>query len=644
MDSKLFDTLLEPIFIFNQDKVITYCNDPAALLCDLSPRKIMRSKLTLEKLFHFSEEIQGLKDLTQVTDPTPFQEVSFTIESGKVGKVQLTIQPFESSDSASPASSWIAFFRDVTLEETLQKKYRAELEQKEDVILELQKAQLELERYSKNLEIMVQERTQEIQKLNQLMGAMLDSLGEAFFVFDSSGDCLEVFSKACETIIETKPSGYKIWDVLKVSESKVPGFKQWMLTVFGEMLPFEDLAGLGPNQFSHSQGHHIRLEYHPLRGTASKMDGVVVVATDISKLVEAQAEAAKERAHAKMIVTLIQQKKQITSFLQETQSQLAELQQEFETVKTLDPENLFRNLHTLKGGAAVFSIQAMADQAHQAETLLTQWKLKPTKAHFEELKESALSIGTQFRNFMIQNESLLGSAEKRNQRWLELPAARLFQFQAQLPDSMKLPFVQDFLMEPIGDFFLQYQEMCRSIAENEMKRLAPISFHGSEIPVLPEAYLALFSSFIHAYRNSVDHGIEIPAERESSGKSELGKIETFFDLDTTGSQAWLKIEIRDDGGGVDPEKIRARLLAKGIPIAGKSDQEIIQHLFDSQFSTREKVTELSGRGVGLDAILAAAKNLGGKAWIESQLKKGTSLKVQVPYLTELPQKKTPRAA
>jgi two-component system chemotaxis sensor kinase CheA len=638
MDAKLFDTLLEPIFILSEDKKIVYCNEAASLICDLSLRKILRSQILFDQLFQFAEPISALSNLAAVSDPTPYQEVAFKTEAEKTGKIQITFQPFNPIEGVN---TWIVFFRDVTLEETLQKKYRAELEQKEDVILDLQKAQMELERYSKNLEKMVDERTAEIQKLNQLMTALLDSLGQGFFVFDKSGQCLEVFSKACATVIETKPFGQKIWDVLKLPEKKVSGFQKWMTTIFAEMLPFEDLAPLAPPQFDHSQGHHIQLEYYPLRGPDQKMEGVVVVATDISKLVAAERDAENERAHAKMIITLIQQKRQIVSFLQETESQLSELKSELKKDSSLDPENLFRCLHTLKGGAAVFSVKPMADQAHHSETLLSQWKSNPSAELLQELKESSAAIETHFHHFTAENEQILGSREKLSQRWLELPASKLYQFQNQLSEQLKNQFTRDFLMEPIGDFFQQYQEMSRSVAEIEMKSLAPLSFQNADTPVLPEPYSQLFSTLIHAYRNAIDHGIEFPAVREEKGKPPEGKIETFFHLENSSSSSqspWLRIEIKDDGGGVDPIKIRTRLKSKGVSVDQESDQQVLQHLFDSQFSTKEVVTELSGRGVGMDAILMAAQNLGGTAWVESKLGEGTTLKVRVPYFLQIPEK------
>jgi two-component system, chemotaxis family, sensor kinase CheA len=619
MDAKIFDTLLEPVFILNKEKQVLYCNEAAALIADISARKMVRSKQELNQIFKFFEPVASLDSLTTVVDPTGYQELAFESSSGKTGKVQITIQPvfFES------ANCWLVFFRDVTLEETLQKKYRKELEQ--------------VENYSKNLEKMVEERTAQIQQLNLMMKALLDSLNQGFFIFDKDGLCLEISSKACVETIEGNPQGKNIWDVLKLSEKQVPGFKRWISTVWAEMLPFVDLAALAPQTFPHSKGQRIQLEYYPLQSSEGKMNGVVVVASDITELVQAQEDAERERAHAKMILSLIQQKRQVMSFLQESESLLRELKAEFEG--TASKDGLFRVLHTLKGGAASFSIKSMVDQAHQAENLLTEWTGDQSTDIYRNLENTSMLIEQKYQEFLKDNEKILGSREKMKSRWIEFPVEKFKAFQSRLPVNLQDEFAESFLMEPLENFFLQYNEVIQSVADREMKSVKPLKLNLNQIQVYPEIYSQFLSTLIHAFRNAVDHGIETPAVREQAGKSPEGQIEVmaYYAADQ------LLIDIKDDGGGVDPNKIRERLLKKGIDVSKETDFEVIQHIFDSQFSTKETVTETSGRGVGMDAILHSAKALGGKAWVDSKLGKGTTLKIELPLLKALPGSQTKAA-
>lgn len=625
----IFDTLLEPVFVLGADQKVIYCNETAALICGLTIRKITRGMKFCE-LFEFSEPIEGLKDLIRVCDPTPYKEVTFKTAQGGEGKVQITLQPVfdQMGDKA-----WIVFVRDVTLEERLQKKYRAELEQKEDVIKALEEAKLQLENYSKNLEVMVAERTRELSELNQTMKALLDSLGQGFFIFDKDGVVLDVTSKACENTVESRPQGQRVWDVLKLSEKQVEGFKKWMTTLFMEMLPFADLAPLGPTSYPHSQGKSISLEYFPLRSSEGVMTGVVVVASDITSLVEAQKQAAQDRASAKLIINLIQSKREIMRFVREAQNMLVDLDTELKKpAKKANVEAIFRSLHTLKGGSALFSIAEMTEECHVAESLLSQYRESKNEEVFSNLKKKYSEVHRSFVKFLDKTREVLGSHSISDERHIEIPVSRIQQMMEKAKGSDGAVVLAELMMEPIGTFFHTYGETALRLAEKQEKLLLPVQYKNDHIPVFPEVYTQLFASFVHAFRNAVDHGLENPQERQKNGKKPEGSLQMDFSVEGP----LLKISLKDDGAGVDIAKVRAKLKAKGLDISRKSDQEILQHLFDSQFSTRDVVTETSGRGIGMDAIKIAAEQLGGRAWIESEERKGSTLFVEVPYLTHLP--------
>jgi two-component system chemotaxis sensor kinase CheA len=636
----LFDTLLEPTFILSAEGKVVYCNEPAAIICELSVRKISRGML-FKDLFTFSEPIEALDRLAQITDPTPYKEVNFETPNGQKGKVQITLQPIQNEQGDQ---HWIVFVRDVTLEERLQKKYRAELEQKEDVILALQKAQAELEEYSKNLEKMVEERTQEISRMNRLMKALLDSLSEGFFVFNKEGLCLEVYSKACETIVEVNPSGKMIWDVLKLSDKKVDGFKKWMTTLFSEMLPFEDLAPLGPVEYPHSKGRNISLEYFPLRNERHEIDGVVAVASDITSLVEARKQAEVEKQHAKLIIHLIRSKNEIGRFIRESQVMLKDLRDLMSAPQsTWDLEAIFRCLHTLKGGAGLFSVHKMAESCHHAETRLAEYKESPEQIKADLLKSQCQAVELQFKHFLDETKDILGNSILSQERLLEIPISQLntlFDKVQSIPQAKEAVenALGHLLYEPAKHFFDPYKEVCFRVAEKENKFIRNIDFKNDMIPVVPEIYGPLFASFVHAFRNAVDHGIELPNVRHSLGKAEGGEILVKFERQDLPSPT-LRISVSDDGGGIDPQKIRTKLASKGVDTSKESDKEVIQHIFDSQFSTKQVITETSGRGVGMDAIKFEAMQLGGRVWVESEVGKGSTLFVEVPYMIKLPAKK-----
>lgn len=631
----LFDTLLEPVFVLNTGQKVVYCNETAALLAGLSIRKITRGMKFLE-LFEFSDPIEGLTNLIQVSDSTPYKEVTFKTSQGSEGKVQITLQPI--FDSVGD-KNWIVFVRDVTLEERLQKKYRAELEQKEDVIKALEDAKAQLEDYSKNLEQMVADRTRELSRLNQTMSALLDSLGQGFFIFSSDGHILDVSSKACENTVECKPDGKMIWDVLKLPDNKVEGFKKWMQTLFMEMLPFEDLAPLGPVTFSHSGGRNIALEYHPLRSNEGTIDGVVVVASDITSLVEAQKQAETEKEHAKLIINLIKSKREIHRFIQEAQGLLSSIRDEVSKDQdSYDTEGLYRALHTLKGGAALFSVKEVAESCHQGENLLSELKENWHRPTFIAFRAKCFETEELFFKFLNETRDILGSSSLPEERQIEIAISKLNALARKvgtLPGGG--PVAQELLlelaMEPIEQFLEPYNDVMKSLAERIDKMVAPLKISNGSVMIIPEIYNSLLSTLVHAFRNAVDHGIEFPNTRVDQGKPAEGHVEVQIKVKNSDPHPTLTIQIKDDGAGIDPDKIREKLRQRGVNTI-KSDNEVIQHIFDSQLSTREQVTDISGRGVGMDAIKHAAEELNGRVWVKSRLGQGTTLFIEVPYITE----------
>ncbi|MCX7978207.1 MAG: ATP-binding protein [Bdellovibrionaceae bacterium] len=626
MNYSLFDTLLEPCFVLDSELNVVYCNETAAIISGMSLRKVCRHKFN--QIFTFEKEPDWLSNINLVKDPTSYLETRFTTTTGNTGKVQITCQPIN--------SQWIVFVRDVTLEERLQNKYRGELEQKEEYIAQLQQARAELEKYNKNLEKIVEERTAEIQNLNRLMQALLDSLHQGFFVFNRDGLCADFSSKACENMLGTKPNNKYIWDVLKVPENKKEGFKKWMHTLFSEMLPFEDLAPLGPTCYPHHEGRNIRLEYYSLRNEGT-LDGVVVVATDVTDLVRAQEEAERQREQAQLMVNLIKQKKQLTTFVREAETMLKTLKNQIQSpLSHWDTGLIFRALHTLKGGAASFNVYDTARSAHEAEGLLSRFKEDPSEKSAMALKQKCEEVSEKFGQFREMAEGILGPTAITEERRVDIPTTEIFSICRQISfwskgAALAQQIMEKYILEPAVDYFKPYDQTIQAVATAIGKKIKPLCVHGGEVRIWGDAYSPLFSSLVHAFRNSADHGIESPELRRALGKDEAGQITVRISQEAE----HLHIAIIDDGGGIDPNRIRKKLTEKGINSSHETDQEVIQHIFDANFSTRESVTDISGRGVGMDAIREAAAQLGGNCWVQSTVGKGTEVHIRLPWITPL---------
>lgn len=137
----------------------------------------------------------------------------------------------------------------------------------------------------------------------------------------------------------------------------------------------------------------------------------------------------------------------------------------------------------------------------------------------------------------------------------------------------------------------------------------------------------------HMVRNSADHGIEMPAARLAAGKPETGTIR----LSAYHEGGAIIIKITDDGAGLDPDKLRAKALEKGLATADElatmSEQQIQRFIFAAGFSTAAKVTNLSGRGVGMDVVRTNIEQIGGSIDLASEKGKGTSFAIKIPLTT-----------
>lgn len=155
-----------------------------------------------------------------------------------------------------------------------------------------------------------------------------------------------------------------------------------------------------------------------------------------------------------------------------------------------------------------------------------------------------------------------------------------------------------------------------------------VTFSGSEVELDKTVIEKVSDPLMHIVRNAIDHGIENSADRIIDGKSESGHIDISATHDTHG----ILIRVKDDGKGLNTEKIQAKAVAKGLITETQelSKAEIFNLIFLPGFSTAEKVTEVSGRGVGMDVVRRSLEDLRGTIRIDSELGKGTEFTISLP--------------
>jgi chemosensory pili system protein ChpA (sensor histidine kinase/response regulator) len=170
--------------------------------------------------------------------------------------------------------------------------------------------------------------------------------------------------------------------------------------------------------------------------------------------------------------------------------------------------------------------------------------------------------------------------------------------------------------------------MVADLAARMGKRVSPLAVTGGHLPVIAEDFEALVGSFAHIVRNMVDHGIELPGEREAKGKPPEGKVS----IDIKESPEEIVFTFSDDGRGVQLEEVERRARELGLVKDGDAvpPRNLLALIFRDAFSTAPSVSHVSGRGVGLSAVQEEVRTMGGRIVLKSAADRGSVFTVTIP--------------
>ncbi len=184
-------------------------------------------------------------------------------------------------------------------------------------------------------------------------------------------------------------------------------------------------------------------------------------------------------------------------------------------------------------------------------------------------------------------------------------------------------------MQPVKKVFGRFPRVIRDLARNLNKEVN-LELRGEETDLDKNLVDALADPLVHLVRNAVDHGVELPADRIAAGKPREGRV--ILSAAQEGDQILLTIE--DDGKGMDPVILRQKAVSKGMmdeaAAARLSDQDAFSLIFAAGFSTKDAISDVSGRGVGMDVVKSQIGRLNGQVEIDSVLGRGTIIRIKVP--------------
>jgi two-component system chemotaxis sensor kinase CheA len=325
-------------------------------------------------------------------------------------------------------------------------------------------------------------------------------------------------------------------------------------------------------------------------------------------------------------------------------------------------EELFRVLHTIKGMAGSLAFDALVDQVHDAETVLTEVRQGERQADIRWLRrmeqllddiavacetvvateqrdvpESAVTarssvvrVDLSRLDALLEDLGALVTARQELERHTRVdtlsPLAR-----AAVAMARRLDTLQDRILHvrlaPLSEVLERVPPMVRDLARQLGKEVT-VDVTGDNLEV-DRAILALLPEpVMHLLRNAIDHGIETPAERRERGKRPAGRIV----ITARQERGSVVVELTDDGRGIDREAIAARARSEGILEADSSlsDDSLLSVLARPGFSTAASVTDVSGRGVGLDAVVARLHDVGASLTLTTVPGRGTVFTIRLP--------------
>ena len=504
-----------------------------------------------------------------------------------------------------------------------------------------------IEKLTTGLKNEVDAQTKEIQLQNESFFSLLSNLDQGFLVLDYKGEVTSDSTEITKSIFGVDPKGKNITDIFKLNFTEKKGYLKWLSHVFGGMMNFKDLLPLTKKSLHLSEDHIFSLDYRPIYQVKKrkKVEKLICILKDVTKERNIQKKVNEANEKSEMILKLIDSPIEFLDIISELQGII---DSHLQNPKVTNYEVLFRTFHTLKARFANYKVSRIVKAIHELETDLFSMmnlnkKVESSQEHFgqslkkgkefQKLEKSIefniYDIGEVLKDFLKKNRSIIEMAQNclnSGEKLDELHNARV--------ELLKFNdfITRSFINKNVKDSFNQYIPPAKELAKSQDKEVN-IIIGESDIHIKVENYKEFFDTLHHVFRNCIDHGIEERQERIDQNKKESASIEVVFKRK---GLLFFQIAIKDDGRGIDPQKIKSIALKKEglkeLDFDNMDKKEIIQLIFEPGFSSKEEATEISGRGIGMDAVKKTAEDLEGKVWVESEIGEGMLLVAELPIL------------
>lgn len=501
---------------------------------------------------------------------------------------------------------------------------------------------------------------QRAHKAEATVKAIMGSIPDGILVLDGNGHIRPGFSSELGKLFFLSPAEMEEKAFTSICPAGALAgqgalFNDWLKLALDPPcgMPWDDICSIGPlseSDFTSPDGTRrvYRFAWTALdAGGEKSLLGVIRDVTRQKEMEEAMENSKREHERNMELVSAVisVNNADLLQFLGECNSIISELEGAMEDGADKDMVNhLFRGVHTLKGNAATMRFRDLSDSAHELEDVLQICRTGSSLSGAKEeaaprllkLKGMLNNIHTLLNRFNIRQEAQEGGADQIAVDMNDLAdLARRIHELGHLHHIPQLTGVsrelQDLLLVPVSRLRPLLSQTADNLALELGKNVAFV-LNDAEIHLRREVFHEISTPLLHMVRNAIDHGIESAGVRQSLGKPVIGRIQISFECNDEPGEIVIRFE--DDGQGIDAERIAdlaiKKELAHQVEVNGMSHDQKLRLILRPGFSSKEAISHVSGRGVGMDVVAQRIEMLGGILSIDSQPGKGTRFALSIP--------------
>lgn len=466
---------------------------------------------------------------------------------------------------------------------------------------------------------------------------LLDNAGQGFLSFGQDFLIEHEFSKACLNYLGAGIDGSDISALLFMQEKERTFFKSTLLCALGEQDERSQKAILSllPTLVILNK-RALRLEYRIIDQTK-----IMMILTNVSAEKRLEKRIEQEQERLKMVVAVVSESDTFFEAKAECASRFDAPQTMIDPLRTplSNLSECYRTVHTLKGTFAQLYMTQSVKALHEMEGDISDLLLaqqNSNEALIELLKTH--NILHALSSDLDAIRAILGTEFVDSDRFVKIDATQMAALETKIAHLYQshgpsdpecaalLSFVQDLSSQKLVLLLKPYISLCADLAKKLRKELYPMQLIGDTELSVPKSFKPFIKSLIHLFRNSLDHGIELPEIRLAHNKEESGTIICNFKED----HGMLHLIISDDGAGIDRDTLIAKLHERGVATQALDEAALYAYLFDDRLSTKSEISELSGRGMGLSAVYAQLQKLGGNVHVSTCNNGGTTFEFIIP--------------